>query len=263
MNTTASSVEILSKVNNDDYPEIWYEIADDDHFWFYGRFRAFTNQLIDLKISLTDPHHCFEIGCGHGVVRRQMELFTAWTTDGADINLVPLKMNNTTRGRTMVYDIFDKEPSMKQSYDSIMLFDVIEHIVNPAAFIQAALFHLKPNGFVFINVPAFHLLHTRYDDAVGHYRRYDKSMMQEVFNQCGLETLDLRYWGFSATLLVLLRKLVTPRNLTNDEVVRRGFRPPSQFINQIMRKVAQFETRFVRQPPFGTSLIAVARYVQK
>lgn len=263
MNTTASSVEILSKITEDDFPELWYEIGNDNHFWFDWRFRAFINQLTDLNVSLTKPHYCFEIGCGHGVVRRQIESSTSWFTDGADINLEALKMNNITRGRTMAYDIFDKKPSMKQFYDSIMLFDVIEHIKDPVDFIKTALFYLKPNGFVFINVPALNLLRTRYDDVVGHHRRYDKSMMQEVFNKCGLETLDLRYWGFSATLLVLLRKLVTPRNLTNDEVVRRGFRPPSQFINQIMRKIAQFETRFVRQPPFGTSLIAVARYVQK
>ena len=78
------------------------------------------------------------------------------------------------RPHRCLYNIHDRAPDLAARYDAIILFDVIEHIESPAEFLASALYHLKPGGRVFINVPALQSLYSKFDVAVGHYRRYSK-----------------------------------------------------------------------------------------
>ncbi len=250
-----TQVERLSQVTATDFPGIWYEIASENHFWFDWRFRAFLQQLRTLKIDLQTPYKVLEIGCGHGIVRRQMECQSNWIVDGADVNLEALQQNNTTRGRTLLYDIFDRKAELQESYDFVILFDVIEHIQDVDSFLRAVLSHLKPNGILFINVPALEKIRTKFDDVVGHLRRYDKEMMHQTIAPLPLKTIDIRYWGFSSIALILLRKLFTPSNATEEEMVRAGLKPPGDIANTILRWLAAIETKLINSPPIGTSLL--------
>jgi 2-polyprenyl-3-methyl-5-hydroxy-6-metoxy-1,4-benzoquinol methylase len=59
-----------------------------------------------------------------------------------------------------------------ERFDTILYIDVLEHIENDAAELQAAANHLGPNGTVIILSPAHQWLFTPFDQAIGHYRRY-------------------------------------------------------------------------------------------
>jgi hypothetical protein len=48
--------------------------------------------------------------------------------------------------------------------------------------------------------------------------------------------------------------------LTKPEaVIRRGFVPPSTLIDKVLRLVMSAELAVAKDPPYGTSLLAVAR----
>ncbi len=251
-------VEKLSQVSATEFPEIWYEIASENHFWFDWRLRAFLQQLKAVKVDPHTPLKALEIGCGHGVVRRQMEQHSNWIVDGADVNLTALQQNETTRGRTLLYDIFDRKPELENFYDVVILFDVIEHIESTHAFLEAVLYHLKPQGMLFINVPALEQIRTKFDDVVGHLRRYNKEMMQEALAPLPLQIVDIRYWGFSSIALILLRKLFTPAKATEEEMVRAGLKPPGNLANTMLGLLAKTETAILNSPPVGTSLLVAA-----
>jgi hypothetical protein len=70
--------------------------------------------------------------------------------------------------------------------------------------------------------------------------------------------VDLRYWGFSSIPLLWLRKLLLPKEATEEEMTRAGLKPPHQFFNSLLRCVARVETFGFPALPRGTSLLAAA-----
>jgi SAM-dependent methyltransferase len=79
-------------------------------------------------------------------------------------------------------------------FDTILYIDVLEHIEDDAAEMRAAAGHLKAGGMLVILAPAHQWLFTRFDDAVGHYRRYTRKMLASLapssLRQERLEYLD-------------------------------------------------------------------------
>jgi SAM-dependent methyltransferase len=249
----------LSKPLAYDFPDDWYEIATDGHFWLEWRIAAFLHQLQDLGIPLGTPWRGLDIGCGHGLVRRQLERNCAWITDGADMREYALRESTAERGATMFYDINDRLPEFSARYDFVVLFDVLEHIPDPDGFLASVLFHLRPGGWLFINVPAFERLRSAYDTAAGHIRRYDRALMRRELGRQALDIQDLRYWGMSLVPLLIARTVTTSKKQSTREIIKRGFEPPTPALNRLMIAIMRCETAVLRRPPFGTSLLAAAR----
>src|SRR6185503_18526760 len=129
-------IEILSEQIDFRFVSKWYDLADESHFWMQWRFLIFTETLKKLNLPILEKRHGLEVGCGHGVVRQQLERATAWTLDGTDIDMEALKQNRAGRGQTYYYNILDKNPSLKNRYDFLVLFDVLEHIRQPKEFLE-------------------------------------------------------------------------------------------------------------------------------
>lgn len=241
-----------------DFPALWYDVADEKHFWCRWRFRVFENLVRGLRIATNEHCRVLDVGCGNGLVRRQIERATAWTVDGADVNQEGLAHNYPGRGETYCYDISERRLEFKDQYDIVLLFDVIEHIEDPHTFIDAALFHLKPGGWLFISVPALEWLRGRYDEASGHLRRYTEASLREELTGLDVNVAVLRHWGLMLVPLVLGRKLLLSGRHDEPTVIRRGMAPPCRLFNQAMTVLMRIETRFLKNPPIGTSLILAA-----
>lgn len=87
-------------------------------------------------------------------------------------------------------------------FDAIIYIDVIEHIERDAEELNKAVARLKPGGKLIILVPAHNFLMTKFDRAIGHYRRYDKKMLDSVVPK-DVEKLKLIYLdsvGLTASL---------------------------------------------------------------
>lgn len=249
----------LSEVQHSDFPDEWYELTHEDHFWFKWRLKAFLRQIKDLTISTSQPLHGLDIGCGTGILRRQLERSTAWSIDGADLNANCLSQNKTMRGRTFLYDIHDRHKSFKSHYEFIILFDVLEHIENEKAFLESVLYHLKPRGWLFVNVPAMDLLMSEYDRVVGHLRRYNKKTVSARLNSLYMDIKDIRYWGASNLPLLLFRKLwlgIHPRDPKGT--IEIGFKPMTNWVNSLLSMPMHVETTLITKPALGSSLLAAA-----
>src|ERR1700751_5676219 len=79
-------VEILSPAAEIAFPDQWYEIMDERHFWMRWRTRAFLGQCRALSISTETPSSMLEIGCGLGVLQQMLEAATRWNVDAMDLN---------------------------------------------------------------------------------------------------------------------------------------------------------------------------------
>lgn len=77
-------------------------------------------------------------------------------------------------------------------FDTIMYIDVIEHIEDDRAEILRAFQCLKPQGKLIILVPAHQWLFSPFDKEIGHFRRYNKSMLRAII-PTSLQKMSLFY----------------------------------------------------------------------
>ncbi len=253
-----ATLRILTEIRDSDFPEDWYDYGSEAHFWIDWRFRAFRRLLADKGISTPRSWKGLDIGCGRGTVQRQMGKAFGWAVDGCDLNAGALRENHTAGAALMLYDIRECRREFAGVYDFIVLFDVIEHIAEPGAFLAAALFHLKPGGYVFVNVPALPSLFSRYDEVAGHHRRYDERLLASELGAAGLEIVESRYWGLSLVPLLWARKQVVARMVDDRAVLRVGFKTPSAAIATALKVMMHCELALLRRPPMGTSLLLAA-----
>ena len=254
-----SEIEILSRDEAAAFAEVWYDIANDDHFWVRWRSAALMRAFADAGLDASASLSALDIGCGHGAMRRALDANTRWTVDGCDLNRTALEMSAACRGRTLFYNIHDRRPELAARYDVVLLLDVIEHISDTTAFLESAAFHLKPGGAIIINVPALEALSSRYDTVVGHLRRYDKPMLRHALGDAHLNVQLMRYWGLSLVPIAIARKLYVRGIESTDAVTTAGFQPPAGVINALLAAVSAVETALLKSPPLGTSLLAIAR----
>lgn len=251
--------ETKSIASASEFPSIWYDQTTADHFWNTLRFRALLRQLDTIGEDLSADRKVLDIGCGNGVLQGQFCRASAWTVDGCELNEVAVESGQPERGRTFYYDIHERRADLREAYDTIILFDVIEHIAEPVPFIEAALWHLKPGGLVLVNVPALQGLYSQYDAVQNHYRRYTVQSLGTELAAAGLQRIDLRYWGMAFVPLLYLRKLMLSRHTDTDEIMRRGFKPPHPLFNRLLELVGKVEQSMMSRPPLGSSAMAAAR----
>ncbi len=250
-----TSVEILSPAEPVSMADEWFEIADRDHFWMRWRFEVLLREMRRLAIA---PGKTLEIGCGHGVLRQQMEEAFQVQVDGCDLNAHALQLAPEGRGRLLVYNIFDRLPAMCGAYDMILLMDVIEHLEDDLGFLQTSLQHLKPGGIVAINVPAHMALYSKYDKVAGHKRRYNCARLSSLFEMSNVTKLAMTNWGFSLVPLLAVRKLVL-RFVSEERTIGVGFKPPGQIMKAGLDFLKSLEMSLPIGMPVGSSIMALGR----
>ena len=221
---------------------------------------AILAQMRFLGVPLEIPLNVLDIGGGHGVLAKQIEESTAWIVDCADLNLDALNKSVSRRGRNLYYDVLEEDSSLINSYDIILFMDVLEHIANTEAFLKSVLAHLKSDGLLFLNVPAIQSLHSAYDTAMGHHRRYSKDTLRKEFRDLDFEIIDLRYWGLSLVSLLIIRNLMFAlRKFENGEIIKFGFKVPNKTLNRIATTIGNIETTLFHSPFIGSSLLLAGK----
>jgi len=245
-------IEQLSPVTGVSMAEEWFEHATADHFWMQWRHEILVRQLTRIGRPIKEA---LEVGCGHGIVRQLVERDLRFAVDGCDLNRRALEMAASGKGRVFVYDIFDRNPALLGAYDLVLLMDVIEHLDDDLGFLSAALEHLKPGGIVAINVPAHMAFYSKYDEVVGHKRRYNIARIEWLFRHTKIEPLSIAYWGLTLLPLLFARKLVL-RFVSREQTIHTGFAEQNVVTRKILRIIQRLELSAPFPMPIGTSLMA-------
>jgi len=245
--------EYLSVAEKVSMADDWFEVTNENHFWMKWRFES---MLKHKKYLPSLGSKVLEIGCGSCVFSSQLESIS-YISDACDLNVVALNKSVELKGKKFIYNIYDKNEKLINSYPAIFLMDVIEHIDEHVQFLKTASEHAKKGGIVVINVPAKKWLFSEYDVAQGHKRRYTIEELKQTVNDAGLEWVDGNYWGFSLIPVLLLRKLVL--SFKKDKVVEIGFEPPNKFIHWAFQQLRKIELSIPIKMPSGTSVMAICR----
>jgi SAM-dependent methyltransferase len=78
-------------------------------------------------------------------------------------------------------------------FDSIICFNVLEHIGDDVEALRVFRERLAPGGRLFLLVPAHERLYGGYDRSAGHVRRYSKRRLEDVLCRAGFDIETLRH----------------------------------------------------------------------
>jgi hypothetical protein len=230
----------------------WFEIASVEHFWIRRRFEVF-QRLAGALITGTPA--IAEIGCGHGLLQRQIEDAYDREVAGFDLNELALRQNVSRLSPIFCYDIHQKNTELRERFGLILLFDVLEHIADEDRFLSALIFHLGSGGKIVVNVPAGQWAYSAYDVAAGHVRRYSIHSLRCVAARHRLQVTQWTYWGLPLLPPLLLRKLWLRGNDDKDEVISRGFNSRTRLLNRLLGLLSKCEP--IPQKLLGSSVMAV------
>jgi SAM-dependent methyltransferase len=245
-------IEYLSSPTPVSMADHWFSVSTTGHFWIRRRFEVFQKLAGDL---LRNSREIAEIGCGHGLVQRQVEEAYGREVTGFDLNELALQRNQSQRSAVCCYDISQQAPRFHQRFNSIVMFDVLEHIDDEDRFLKAAMFHLAPRGYLAINVPAGQWIYSNYDRAAGHKRRYSIATLRAVTGRNGYDVVRWTYWGMPLIPLALLRKLWVARNQDEESTITSGFDSRSDSMNAALGRLSRCEP--IPQKLVGASVMAI------
>jgi 2-polyprenyl-3-methyl-5-hydroxy-6-metoxy-1,4-benzoquinol methylase len=135
-------------------------------------------------------------------------------------------------------------------YSAIVSLNVIEHLENDEQAVRNAIRSLQPGGYFIAFTPAFPMLMSKFDKAVGHHRRYTKKSARELLKINGLAIIETSYVnsiGWLAWLVGMRLLKLTPRDGLILKIWDRVVIPIFSTIESWV------------SPPFGQSILIVGR----
>jgi SAM-dependent methyltransferase len=231
----------------------WYEFATKEHFWMRWRFNVL-KKLLPKGYSWGET---LDIGAGNGLARQQIEEYYSCSVSVCDLNMYALERLPQGRGEVYFYNIQQRNKEFCGRFQTILLLDVLEHIKDPIAFLEAVYFHLKPGGKVIINLPACQFFYCGYDRVAGHVKRYAVSKIKDELQQSGFKVEDVVYWGGVLVPLLLMRKMYMPF-CKDTHAIKYGFQSSSTLINSLFLLLMKIELKINPRPFIGTSLLVLA-----
>lgn len=136
------------------------------------------------------------------------------------------------------------------SVDSAIAVNVLEHVADDRALLRTINRVLLPGGVVLLCVPALPWLYGTLDESFQHVRRYTKRELARRLEEAGFRVERLHYFNCIGVVAWFVAGKILRRKTIRISDAR-------SYDRWIVPWASRLETRWT--PPFGQSLVAVAR----
>jgi hypothetical protein len=233
-----------------------YPDGIENHFWYVARNGIVSDTIRWIESRQQRPvGKLLEIGCGRGIVVDYLRRIDR-DCYGAELSPVniPASLKDHVWSGT---DCLDLPEHFRREIELVLLLDVIEHIQDPVSFL-AAIRQAYPNcRWLIVSVPARMELWSNFDEAYGHFRRYDETMLRRELEQAGAELVR---WHYRFVLLYLamyvLLRTGRGRSLSNRT-------PGSPLLHRLLGEAIRRETWLCPRRIYGSSIIAVGHFPER
>lgn len=228
---------------------------DSTHWWFVAR-RRILKSVIGRALGNGRDRRILEIGCGTGHNLAMLSEFgrvEASELDDKARDLAAKRLGRSVEAAALP----DLSAFPADTYDLVALLDVLEHVEEDEASLDAIRCRLKPGGKLVVTVPANRWMWSAHDVAHHHHRRYRRDEIRRLAEKAGFEVELLS--PFNTLLFPLVAAARIAGRLTGRESADDAL--PPKPVNALLRTIFSLETPLVgRVPmPFGVSLLAVLR----
>lgn len=226
-----------------------------DHWWFGGR-RAVLRSVLD-SLVLPSESHILEVGCGPGgnlPMLAEYGRVDAMEYDRPSLEYAQKRFPEVSFSECELPHNLD---CRDECYDLVCAFDVLEHVPDDIAAVNALSCKLKPGGTLFCTAPANQWMWSGHDEVNHHRRRYSLRRFSGLFRQAGLEQVQATYFN---TLLFPVAAAVRLCGVGSD-AKGSDLDEHSPHINAVLKTVFSMEKHLVPRfrLPFGVSVLSVVR----
>lgn len=230
------------------------ELIDLEDYWWHAAKRELACALLQDAV----PHggRVLEGGFGSAGNLREFQRL-GYETSGFDcMPEAVLHAQQSGLRNVSCQDLEKPWPVESASLASVLLLDVIEHLAEPVTALGEAARCLQPGGSVIVTVPAYPWMYGPWDRALGHYRRYTRSLLKTHAEQAGLKVRRLTYWNsftLPAAVATRLYQKLFPRESGAE------FPRVPGWLNSLLKTCARVERKLLFRTgvPAGLSLAGV------
>jgi 2-polyprenyl-3-methyl-5-hydroxy-6-metoxy-1,4-benzoquinol methylase len=227
------------------YDESYFQnpaFATTDHDAYFG-YMDYLRDRENIQKRLADVLHRVErhqprgrlldVGCGLGFFV-EVAMMGGWDAWGIDLNKHAVEWANEHVSEHVHYGTVDHLTEPDGSFDCVTMFDVIEHLDDPAGEIREISRVLRPGGLLVVVTPdagslMAKVLRSRWLEmkrAPEHLHFFDKGGLRRLLDDVGLDAFESHSIGKITTLRTVLAdlKFYSPRVFGGIERVleRRG-----------------------------------------
>ena len=225
--------------------DVMYEI-EKDHWWYKSRLK-----LVTSIVGRVGYGKILDLGAGTGMLSLELQNrgYEVWALDPSPEAIgfcVKRGVKNASVGGA------EKLPFSDAFFDMVLMLDVLEHISDEQAPINEINRVLKPGGRMVITVPAFKILWSKWDEKIGHYRRYTLKSFSGLFNNW--KTEKLTYFNTFLFLPILLARKILKFIHTDERL-----KGENKIVNHILYAIFYVETKILKyiDLPFGVSCLGI------
>ncbi len=214
--------------------------AEDRHFWHVSRNEFISNRL--RRLGLRPPARILELGCGGGCVAAHLAGL-GYDVTGVDGHLrrVLQASGRAPQATFIVHDLTRGIDALEPlEFDAVALFDVIEHLDDPATALAQALSRAAAGRLLVGTVPAMKSLWSSVDVRSGHRLRYGLSELVDLLRKVpGAEIVEVAAFNRSLVPMLWLQRTILP----GADALERGLKVPWAPINALLQGVLRLEHR--------------------
>jgi len=226
------------------------------NWWFMSR-RQLVFQLFKKLNFYNNPPNILDIGCGSGANMEMLKPFGKIT----GIDIFPESVNYVKSLGFKVLEADAQElPLPNNSFDLVLVMDLLEHVENDEKVISEIHRVLKPSGFCIVTVPAFNLMWSPSDKTLKHYRRYSKNKLKKLVKNFIIKKII--YWNFFLFFPILLIRKFFDKYLVRKTIILGDIPNFPNIINKLLSLVLKLENKLIKQGinlPFGVSIVCLLK----
>jgi SAM-dependent methyltransferase len=233
--------------------------VEQDHWWFRARreivwslVRRYANAPPSRRLKVC------ELGCGTGGN-------LAAVADQHDVVGVECSPHALAYARRRLGDrvirgsLPDDVDLPPESFDVVLLTDVLEHIEEDMRSAETAMRLLRPGGIAVATVPAYQWLYSPRDAHHQHVRRYSKRRFRSLWAAPNYRTLLVSHYNSLLFPAAAAARLASKLRWSTSTV--SDLTTPPGLLNNLLANVMSSERHLLARVPmlFGLSLVGVTR----
>ena len=231
--------------------------TEKNHFWHKAR-RKYILQLLE---NSSKNINILDIGCSSGILLNELIEVGIDPNNLFGIDISPQAIQNCRKNGIKNSFVMDAQNiELEKEFDVIIASDCLEHLEDDSKALKHWHSLLKPDGSLYVFVPAFMVLWSEHDVANMHFRRYAHNELKKKLKKNGFEINKSGYWNFFLFLPILTIRLLSKLNVFKKERTN-GDLDKSTLFNNLLFNLIHFENKTLKYIsfPFGVSTYCIAK----
>ena len=207
-------------------------------------------QWLSNQIEIKTKGSIIDIGCGNGSFLKEFQKkYQDWTQIGLELDDRNEKIINSIPNTRL---LVSKINEVNEKFDVIVLIHALEHIINPALFLNDIKKILNPGGILFIEIPNLKL--APFDILIAdHCSHFTIETLEKLLNNAGFSILNSSEDYIPKEITLVAKLNYTEKSIVDYQIGFNLINDYFENLNSIFKQTKGLKSNF---GIFGTSISA-------